>query len=260
MIKARAKRTAAFSRRDLLATVMTVMFLALLTAPAIGYARSSRNAVICLMNLRELTAASHRYAADRGGLLIAAFETQAVLARGRDAWIQRTNELESEFTIRKRSPLVPYLKSTDSFLCAAAPRTTDGRRRLQLKARSYSMSHVFEDGLFLPNTLYRTYARQQEIIAPSRTYVFMDEHPESINDGGFVNIMVERLINSPRVMDYPANYHEGGAGISFADGSAQIHRWRSRSFRAPRISLLNPSTADAGVDMLWLSGHTTVRR
>lgn len=139
----------------------------------------------------------------------------------------------------------------------------DGRTRKQPKVRSYSMSHVFEDGEFLPKTLYRTYARQQEIIAPSRTYLFMDEHPDSINDGSFVNEMVERVMNSPRVIDYPANYHEGGAGISFADGSAQVHRWRSRSLRAPRITILNPITsqaADAGVDMLWLSRHTTVRR
>lgn len=61
--------------------VMMITFLALFAAPAIAYARSSRNAVLCLMNLRELNAFSDRYAADRGGLLIAAGETTAALAR-----------------------------------------------------------------------------------------------------------------------------------------------------------------------------------
>ena len=182
-------------------------------------------------------------------------------ALGREAWVKQTNELESDLTILNRSPIRPYLESNRAFHCPGSPlRIT--RSRTPQKFRNYSMSHVFDDGSFLPDSLYRTYARQEEIAAPSRTFVLIDEHPDSLNDGSFVNEMVQRVISSPRVIDFPGNQHDGGAGISFADGSAQIHRWRGKTLREARIVLFPVPNRpnDAAADMLWLSQNTTVRR
>jgi prepilin-type processing-associated H-X9-DG protein len=51
------------------------------------------------------------------------------------------------------------------------------------------------------------------------TWVIMDENPLSINDACMQMSMVQILV------DFPANYHNGGAGISFADGHTEMHRW-----------------------------------
>jgi prepilin-type processing-associated H-X9-DG protein len=51
--------------------------------------------------------------------------------------------------------------------------------------------------------------------------VFIDENPWGINDGFFVC--------DPAVavwVDYPASYHNGAGGLSFADGHAEIKKWR----------------------------------
>jgi prepilin-type processing-associated H-X9-DG protein len=57
---------------------------------------------------------------------------------------------------------------------------------------------------------------------PSKTWLFLDEHPDSVNDGFF--------INNPTAsawQDIPASYHNGACGFSFADGHSEIRKWRS---------------------------------
>ena len=55
------------------------------------------------------------------------------------------------------------------------------------------------------------------IPGPSETWVYLDEHPDSINDAGFFN-PVRSYWN-----DLPACYHNNAAGFAFADGHSEIH-------------------------------------
>jgi prepilin-type processing-associated H-X9-DG protein len=59
------------------------------------------------------------------------------------------------------------------------------------------------------------------IPGPSKTWVFLDEHPDSINDAGFFPPHKWSWV------DVPATYHNGAGGLSFADGHSEIHKWRS---------------------------------
>jgi prepilin-type processing-associated H-X9-DG protein len=57
--------------------------------------------------------------------------------------------------------------------------------------------------------------------------VFIDEHPDSINDGFFVVDM--RGYPDPKkaqLPDFPASYHNKAGGLAFADGHSEIKRWR----------------------------------
>jgi prepilin-type processing-associated H-X9-DG protein len=56
--------------------------------------------------------------------------------------------------------------------------------------------------------------------APSSTWVFIDEHPDGINDGYFAISPMNSWI------DLPASYHEGACGLAFADGHSMIKKWR----------------------------------
>jgi prepilin-type processing-associated H-X9-DG protein len=47
----------------------------------------------------------------------------------------------------------------------------------------------------------------------------MDENPYTINDPLLAIAM------TPYIVDWPASYHNGGAGIAFADGHAEMHKW-----------------------------------
>jgi prepilin-type processing-associated H-X9-DG protein len=53
------------------------------------------------------------------------------------------------------------------------------------------------------------------------TFVFVDEHPDSINDGAFYAPQ-----SKSQFVDVPATYHNKACGFSFADGHAEIHKWQ----------------------------------
>ena len=54
------------------------------------------------------------------------------------------------------------------------------------------------------------------------TWLTIDEHADSINDGYFIN-----GATSTAWTDIPASYHNGGTGFSYADGHSEIHHWKS---------------------------------
>jgi prepilin-type processing-associated H-X9-DG protein len=81
--------------------------------------------------------------------------------------------------------------------------------------------------------------------APAKTWLTLDEHPDSINDGYFINNS-----SAANWQDIPASYHNGACGFSFADGHSEIKKWLSRASRYQRVTFGYPSplvafTADA---------------
>jgi hypothetical protein len=133
------------------------------------------------------------------------------------------------------------------------------------RVRSVSMSHTFGQGEWLDYTVWRTYSKGADIMIPARTFLFIDEHPDSINDGSFANNCTgASQPSSTLIIDFPASYHEnGGCGISFADGRAEIHRWLSPIMKPPVSGgsiVLNIPAPGAWVDVAWLAQNTTVRK
>jgi prepilin-type processing-associated H-X9-DG protein len=65
------------------------------------------------------------------------------------------------------------------------------------------------------------------------------------------------------IIDFPASYHNGACGYSFADGHAEVHRWVGSKIKAPvryNSSLaLNVAPGDSKRDIEWLSDNTTVK-
>jgi prepilin-type processing-associated H-X9-DG protein len=88
---------------------------------------------------------------------------------------------------------------------------------------------------------------------PAETWVFLDEHPDSINDAGFFNPHQGSWI------DYPATYHNGACGLAFADGHSEIHKWRASltSQRALAVKFTNGvgglGEQSGDTDIRWIS-------
>jgi len=64
---------------------------------------------------------------------------------------------------------------------------------------------------------------------PSGTWVYVDEHPDSINDAGCFG--PDSRTNIP---DAPATYHNGACGFAFADGHSEIHKWVGPTMKKAR--------------------------
>ena len=138
------------------------------------------------------------------------------------------------------------------------------------------MSQVFGSGEWLdggPNavqTTYRVYSKLSTIVNPPKTFVFVDEHPNSINAAAFATQVkgAEGAGGAEQIIDFPASYHNGACGFSFADGHSEIHKWLSSQIKNAPISLpptmlpLNRPAEDAAakLDVKWMAENTTVRR
>ncbi|MEI2726232.1 MAG: hypothetical protein V9H26_22780 [Verrucomicrobiota bacterium] len=71
-------------------------------------------------------------------------------------------------------------------------------------------------------TEYKQWLKLSQVPRPAKTWLMIDEQPDSINDGYF--------INNPAAtawQDIPASYHNGACGFSFADGHSEIKKWKS---------------------------------
>ena len=114
-----------------------------------------------------------------------------------------------------------------------------------------------------PNGVYLTYGKTSTFTAPgpSSTWVIMDENPYTINDPLMAIAMNQSIV------DWPANYHGGSAGISFADGHAVLHKWVD-AFASPVPPGVNPNSQNGytvattpingpSQDLAWIQPLTT---
>jgi prepilin-type processing-associated H-X9-DG protein len=74
--------------------------------------------------------------------------------------------------------------------------------------------------------VFETYMKGSDILHPDSVFVTIDEDQNTINDGYFANLVAPTVTNPAQLNDTPATYHGGASGISFADGHAQLHKWR----------------------------------
>jgi len=86
-------------------------------------------------------------------------------------------------------------------------------------------------------------------LSPTRAWVFVDEHPDSINDGW----MITAVDNPNRWTDLPASYHGNACGFGFADGHSEIHKWREASTAQPvQKKQYNGFNAPGSRDIQWM--------
>ncbi len=108
---------------------------------------------------------------------------------------------------------------------------------------------------------YRVFRKTGDIVdpPPSKAWVFMDEREDSINDGLFQTNLKGRG-KLAKIVDYPASYHTRAAGISFADGHAEITRWHDRrttpALRSNQAIQLDVPSPD-NPDVAWLQEHSS---
>ena len=96
---------------------------------------------------------------------------------------------------------------------------------------------------------------------PSMVWVLLDEHPDSINDAAFANQMVTAdKLSTAHIIDFPASYHNGACGFSFADGHSEIKKWKDGRTIAPvkytgtlSLNVASPNNKD----VLWFAERTT---
>ena len=262
-------RQRGFTLIELLVVIAIIAILAGMLLPALGKAKAKTVGIQCMNNTKQLQLGFTLYAGDQAEVLLAC---QDGLPDKRANWCGGDVSWGSSNTGSNdvaRSPMMKYVGNAFAVWKCPADQSfvVSGGKRVP-RFRSNSMSQVFGYGEWLDGsgsgrnqTAWRTYSKEGNIVNPSQTWVFVDEHSGSINDAAFANQMRDADTASARIIDMPASYHNGACGFSFADGHSEIKRWRGKTIQPKAVFgqnvSLNIPAGDSRPDVLWFFQNTT---
>jgi prepilin-type N-terminal cleavage/methylation domain-containing protein/prepilin-type processing-associated H-X9-DG protein len=255
----RVDRTTGWTLIEILVVVSIIAVLASILLPALEKSRSMALRAKCMSNKRQLGIASLMYPNDNGDRLVRNSMFFGVSDVGKSlpfypfdqtwvpglmSWDLLGANTNLDFLTKDEYSLISsYIaRNPQLYKCPADTYLSDIQKAAgwRMRVRSVSMNHFVGEGMLgdvtkQSRSMFQVFTKSANIvgISPSKLWVIMDENPDAISLALFRQPAV---IVDPKIASWtaiPGALHRGYGTISFADGHAEVHRWRTPDLLVP---------------------------
>jgi prepilin-type N-terminal cleavage/methylation domain-containing protein len=257
----------AFTLIELLVVIAIIAILAAMLLPSLAKTKTKAQGIYCLANQKQLVLAWRMYADDFQDHL----PPNPNGSYNRGGWVEgwedftANNKDNTNTLFLANAKLGPYTKNIGIYKCPADIYLCQMGVQKLPRVRSVSMNGFVEGGAYGSDANNSTafpgwycYNKMSDIRIPppSKLWVFVDEHPDSINDGW----LITSVTDSNSWNDLPASYHNAACGFGFADGHAEIKKWLEKS-TVVAVKQVEHSgfPAPKSRDLVWVIERTSAR-